>query len=160
MEGVIKSWAKQRQEEYDKEDMKSGRESMEVKDWRPGLWLGWRVGEESHLPGQVKDKIRVKKMSPVFKYSFQGTCGTSADNVQEERWGESSEGRAIFHRHVRGNGIHSDREVWRDWTQTADRARQVTCLLFSYLHIRYNENHKGYIIFPGGKECNTRLKPL
>lgn len=43
------------------------------------------------------------KMSPDFKYSFQGTCGTFADNIQEETWGESSEGRAIFHTRIGGN---------------------------------------------------------
>lgn len=61
--------------------------------WSPGLWLGGLVGYQGRLPGQMKVKTGVKKMSLDFKYSFQGICETSVDKVREAMWGGSSRQR-------------------------------------------------------------------
>ena len=173
MEGIPKSWTKQWQEEEEE----TRNEDVEEKSWRRRVksrTLAWLTGWVARsFTRQMKVKIGVQRVSSDFKYSFQDTCETSVDNVQEDTWGVSSKESSGLMIMICSLPPTCKRQWNPQWwrvpaemvdTGRKQRARQITSLLFSYLQMGYNDNHRAYIVSlgvsGGGKICMTRVKTL
>lgn len=114
--------------------------------------LGDVMGRKAICQDKWRTRSELKRWVQFPNTHFKVLVG-HLQTTSRMTWGESSEGRAIFHRHVRGNWIHK-REVCTDCghrEQTEQDKLLVFC--FSTITLGIMKTIEGTSYFQGGKNA-------